>query len=671
MQSKTSRTLVFIAVLLICGYVLYPSVEWYYLTDKATREKFDLTNPELAQKDQELTDIYVQLRQMIPNKKQRLKDKDEKEYIFNINPSQEKRYKEKYLLTTDDTIIHRIFGDQTKEMKPKFLTLVKKANQIKEDIRLAESFKKKRNSIVKMGLDLDGGTHLTFAVDKEDLIRRLRKNYASSGIKDTNTIEEIISDGKIPDKNKITVDEKLLKEYYKDQSSSEPINNLKQRRIDDYIKDIEDKLTKSSDDASKLIRTRIDKFGVSEPTISKGLGDTIFVELPRLNKKDVETTIKTITEAGHLNFHLVHEEWMDRIPSKYLVGSGRGSGYVNKTYVKYDPSKNAPPVLREQAIEDFKEAGIQLSEDIKGANLYPYVETDRRGFPQILGYEILYNKISIEGERLTSAHSGFDNKTNQPLVYFNLDNDGGVKMAKISGDNLHKRMAIVLDGNVRSDPRFQSVIHSSGQITLGRSSEDEVKKLVVILQAGALPAKLLFRNAITIGPKLGKENIQKGIFSVIVGLAVITIFMLIYYKLSGIIAVMGLVFNVYVLVAILSAFGFTLTLPGIAGIALTIGMAVDANVIIFERMREEIREGKSHHAVVDIGYKKAFSAIFDSNITTIIAAFVLAQIGTGVIKGFGFTLMWGIISSMFTALFVTHLIFDFLKDTFKLKKVYV
>ncbi len=238
----------------------------------------------------------------------------------------------------------------------------------------------------------------------------------------------------------------------------------------------------------------------------------------------------------------------------------------------------------------------------------------------------------------------------------------------MTGKNIGKRLAIVLEGEVQSAPVIRSRITDRGQIT-GNFTPEEARELQIVLKSGAMPAPVEFRYQSIVGPSLGGDSIRKGVKSVIIGGILVVLFMALYYKLSGIIADLVLVLNMVFILAVLAGFQATLTLPGIAGIVLTIGMAVDANVLIFERIREELRSGKTPRAAVDGGFSKALLTILDANITTVIAAVVLFQFGTGPVRGFAVTLTVGIIASLFTALFVSRLIFDFLLAKVEMKKV--
>ncbi|HAS89489.1 MAG TPA: protein translocase subunit SecD, partial [Desulfovibrio sp.] len=247
---------------------------------------------------------------------------------------------------------------------------------------------------------------------------------------------------------------------------------------------------------------------------------------------------------------------------------------------------------------------------------------------------------------------------NQPYVTLNFNSRGARIFERVTGENIKKRMAIVLDGKVYSAPTIQDKIAGGRASITGSYSTEEAHDLAIVLRAGSLPAPVKILEQRTVGPSLGQESIDKGVSAALVGSALVLIFMLVYYGFAGFVADIVLVLNVVLILAGLAAFGATLTLPGIAGIILTIGMAVDANVIIFERIREELRRGLTAKAAIVEGYSRATLTILDANITTVIAAVILYQFGTGPVRGFAVTLTLGIITSMFTAIFVTRILFD-------------
>jgi preprotein translocase subunit SecD len=272
----------------------------------------------------------------------------------------------------------------------------------------------------------------------------------------------------------------------------------------------------------------------------------------------------------------------------------------------------------------------------------------------------LKDKTLLTGATITSAEVRIDTQFNTPYVAMDFDAQGAKVFERVTGENIKKRLAIVLDGIVYSAPVIQDKIGGGKATITGGFTMEEARDLAVVLRAGALPAPVKILEQRTVGPSLGRDSIQKGILASLVGGIGIVLFMVFYYKFSGVIADIALFLNIILVLAGLAAFGATLTLPGIAGIALTIAIAVDANVLIYERIREELRLGKTPRAAVDTGYSRATITILDANITSLIAAAVLFQFGTGPIKGFAVTLSIGLIANLYTAIVVTRVIFDYL-----------
>ena len=366
------------------------------------------------------------------------------------------------------------------------------------------------------------------------------------------------------------------------------------------------------DQAVETITNRIDQFGVAEPDIRPQGRDRILVQLPGI--KNPKRAIDIIGKTALLEFKLVDED-------NSLEEALRG---------------NIPP-------------GDEILYQTKG------VAGSQRKIPFLLK-----KRAVITGEYLTDARVQIDSQYNEPYVSISFDSRGARLFEQITGANIKKRLAIVLDDIVNSAPVIQDRISGGRAQITGRFSMEEARDLAIVLRAGALPAPVKIIEERTVGPSLGKDSIDKGLKSMIIGGMVIILFMVFYYRFAGILADLALFLNIFFIAAGLAFFGATLTLPGIAGVILIIGMAIDANVLIFERIREELRLGKTPRAAVDGGYSKALVTILDANITTLIAALVLFQFGTGPVKGFAVTLSIGIVVSLFTALFITRLIFDYL-----------
>lgn len=366
--------------------------------------------------------------------------------------------------------------------------------------------------------------------------------------------------------------------------------------------------------ALEIIRNRIDQLGVKEPSIQLQGKDQIIVQLPGVTER--QRALELIGRTALLEFKIVSD----------------------------DAEK------LKQAIEGDIPEGYELKEDERGSRIL--LEKDAR----------------LTGVALADATVGFGDM-GTPEVHFTLNNQGARKFARLTEENIGKRLAIVLDGGIQSAPTIQSRISDSGRIT-GNFNINEANDLAIVLRAGALPAPVKVIEERTVGPLLGQDSIRAGIKATIIGAILVVAFMAIYYLLAGVVANLALMLNFLIIFGALGYFHATLTLPGIAGIILTLGMAVDANVLIYERIREELKTERPIRLSIANGYHKAFSAILDTNVTTIIAALLLFKFGSGPIRGFALTLTIGLIASLFTAIFVTRIIYDLLtlnKNFTKLK----
>jgi preprotein translocase subunit SecD len=393
--------------------------------------------------------------------------------------------------------------------------------------------------------------------------------------------------------------------------------------------------------ALEVLNNRIDRFGLTEPVIRRQGEDRIYVEIP--GAQDPGRINDIIMGKGSLAFHLVDAEAAADFESWYSL-------HPNDTF---DAEGNLinPSIVPPDTV-------------VRGV----YTK-DRYGLDEFTGYTVLKKEVGLDGNHIQSALVQRDNLTGKPEVTFMLDAEGGDIFYKLTSANIDKPMAIVLDDRVKSTAVIQNAIRDAVRLT-GFGME-EANNIALILRTAALPVQLEVANQQTIGASLGEDTIRQGLYALTGGIVAVMIFMLFYYRTAGINAVVAQILNLYIMFSILSAFNFTLTLPSIAGFILTIGMAVDANVIIFERMKEEMRLGKDRKAVVDAGFDKAFWAIMDSNITTFIAALFLSQLGSGPIQGFAVSLAVGVFSSVFTSLFVSRLIFDFGTDVLRSKRVTV
>lgn len=477
---------------------------------------------------------------------------------------------------------------------------------------------------INLGLDLQGGMHLVLQVDTEKAVAStLQQNMQE--LRDSLQAERLrnVSFSMTP-QNKILVTvqgaeelkafEALLNKDYRELRSSGKntagdkttftLDLLDETKT--YIKEM------AVSQALETIRNRIDQFGVSEPDIRKQGIDRILVQLPGIT--ETQRAKDLIGKTALLEFKIVDD-----------------SRDVN-TIVK----GNLPP-------------GTEIA--------YEEVIDTRTGSPVKIPYLLKRNAV-LTGASLVDARVEIDSQFNQPYVSIKFDKKGARIFEKITEDNVNNRLAIVLDNNIVSAPVIQEKIGGGAARITGNFDMEGARDLAIVLRAGSLPAPVTILEERTVGPSLGTDSIQKGILSMVVGSIILFAFMLVYYKLAGLFADIALVLNIIIIAAGLAILQATLTLPGIAGIILTIGMAVDANVIIFERIREELRNGQSPIAALNAGYDRATLTILDANLTTLIAALVLFQFGTGAVKGFAVTLSLGVIASMFTALVVSRMLFD-------------
>jgi len=433
------------------------------------------------------------------------------------------------------------------------------------------------------------------------------------------------------------------------------------------------------DRAIEIIRNRVDQFGVAEPVIQKQGEDRIVVQLPGL--LDAQRAKTLIGQTAQLEFRLVStmeetQRFLKKVDEilarKHLAEpEGGAEGGVD--------SLLAARPISARAITQFRGGMFFASDDIPivqefleearadsgypgkdGVLLWHAQDDNMRGLTGKVLF-LLEPKVELTGAGVKNAvkRIGLDpDQPNMPGVSLRLTSRGATRFARVTGANVGRQLAIILDGKVWSAPNIREKIRGGQASITGSFTDEEARDLAIVLRAGALPADVKIIEERTVGPSLGKDSIRMGIRAGIVGSILVVFFMIVYYRASGLVAVLALVLNVVFIFAVLAGFGATLTLPGIAGIVLTVGMAVDANVLIFERIREELRNRKTVRASIDSGYGRAFRTILDANVTTLISAVVLYQFGTGPIKGFAVTLSIGILANMFTAVVVTRMVFD-------------
>ena len=465
---------------------------------------------------------------------------------------------------------------------------------------------------ISLGLDLRGGAHLVYEVQVKEAVQGRLQSIANSAKSDLRKDKIPVLKANVFDTDKVvftllngttsSVSQDKIKENYPELTfvKEEPQEGG-QLNLIYTIKD-----TNGIEKAAVLrsvdtLRNRIDQFGVSEPIIQRKGEDQIILQMPGVS--DVDGLKKVIGSVAKLEFRIV---------------------------VENDPEQLARSVV------------------LKGKNGESY----RVGDTSLM-----------TGDVIKDARPSFDGTTAQPEIALTFTSEGGRTFYRITSDNIGKKLAIILDNIVYSAPVIRDAI-SGGSASISGVSMEEAKQLSLILKAGALPASLTILEERTVGPSLGRESINKGIMAITVGFVAVIFFMIFYYRKCGVIAVYSLGLNLLLILALLSAFGATLTLPGLAGLALTIGMAVDSNIIIFERIRDELLKGASRDVAVEAGFAKAFSAIIDSNLTTLLTGIVLFYFGTGPVRGFAVTLTIGVLTTLYCATFASRLAFTIfeLKD---------
>ncbi len=395
----------------------------------------------------------------------------------------------------------------------------------------------------------------------------------------------------------------------------------------------------AADQALETIRNRIDQFGVAEPTIHRQSDNEIVIQLPGV--KDTKRAIDLVGKTAILEFKLLDDESpvAAQLPGTIL------------------------PAEEEEILKQHADK-IPEGDEI----LFGRVRNRETGLETKIVY-LMKKQSLMTGEFLTEARVNIDQRYNEPYVSIAFNSTGAKLFEQITANNVKKRLAIILDDNVYSAPVIQERIAGGNAQITGSFTMQEAKDLAIVLRSGSLPAPLRMLQNVTVGPSLGSDSINAGIKAGIIGAIIVIVFMIVYYRMSGVIADFALILNILFLIGVLSAFSATLTLPGIAGIILAVGMAVDSNVLMFERIREELRLGKTPRAAIDSGYDKAFWTIFDSHVTTLITAVVLFQFGTGPIKGFAVTLGWGVFINLFTALIGTKTVFDLITTKWEVKRL--
>ncbi len=555
-----------------------------------------------------------------------------------------------------------------------------------------------REKSLKLGLDLQGGMHVALEVRVDALLRELATDVDE-------TFEEVLAAAREQARlGNVSIIDAFVAEFERRDPNA---------RLSRYFRNPDAGITRRSSNeevaaylrqqadeavnrAIAIVRDRVDRYGVTEPAIQKQGTRRIVVELPGVD--DPERVRRLLRGTARLEFRLMAEPQLLAAALQEIIAFYEPDTTAQATASAADTARTADTSLtallgepaqttaRPQnpllavlqpvgqgvvfgavAGPDTAAVNRMLSRPEVRALLPPGVTllytanpvgTDAQGRPvyYLLGVR---QEVELTGEVITDARVDFD-ELNRPQVSMTMNSEGARIWARLTGANVGKHIAIVLDNVVYSYPVVNERIPSGRSSITGLASQEEAQDIVTVLKSGALPAPVDIVEERTVGPSLGEASIRAGLRSTLIGLLVVALFMIFYYRTAGMIADLALVLNLIFILGILAAFNATLTLPGIAGIVLTIGMAIDANVLIYERMREELATGKTFRAALDLGYSKAFSAIFDGNITTFFTGVILYSFGIGPIQGFAVTLMAGIAASLFSALVVTRIVFDYL-----------
>ena len=590
----------------------------------------------------------------------------------------------------------------------------------KEQMKLndPQGFMKLKSKTINLGLDLQGGMHVILEVDIKELLDKLAK-YKNDGFKQAldETAEEV---AKTPDEDFITVFAEKLKAH--NLKIERFYANSERRTEADVISFLREQTTEAVTRSLEILRNRVDEFGVSEPIIQKQGDRRIIVELAGIT--DPNRVRKLIGETALLEFKLLKDNVvsgqvaeninkfiMSKIsPADTVKKDESGKSDTSATALEEmfgvndtDSVKSTQAAVQDSNASLYEEGLFFLDPRDKQTLLVPVEKREK--FKKILElpevqkiiaedagnaeflwgakpvlngkyYQVyLVNKtVELTGETIVDAYPQPGSQSDPTSigkfeVSLTLSDDGARIFSRVTGANIGKRLAIILDNKVFLAPSLRVKISDGRARITGLDNMAEAKDLAIVLKAGALPAPVTILGEQTVGPSLGVDSIKAGSYSAIVGLILVVIFMAFYYKLSGLVADFALVTNIVLIMAIMAYFHATLTLPGIAGIILTMGMAVDANVLIYERIREELRRGKTVRASIDVGYGKAFITILDANVTTFIAGLVLYTYGSGPVQGFALTLMIGIVASMFTAIVVSRVIFDYSLSKFNINRL--
>ncbi len=581
----------------------------------------------------------------------------------------------------------------------------------KETLREEGKLDQLESEIIRQGLDLKGGMYIALEADIPTLVKNLATNRNEKFEKVLNaSIDQFKSNQNqnffVIFRDQITNSDLKIARYFHEYGSN----------LDDIISSLEEETEDAINRVLEILQNRIDQFGVSEPTIQKQGKYRILVELAGIQDSDRARAL--LQSTALLEFYLVKNSavtneiiiQLDNILKKSVSDEEfadikDSAGKEAKKDEDAKPDDNVTTIdeifgetssnevdslslesdlMTESPIQSLIEI-VQGDMAVNTKNLYSLNKLLSKEEVQLklksssgqflfsndsepIGtsgeyYRLYYieDKPELTGGVVEKAKANLGSlgggNAGLPVVSLDMNSEGAKTWSRVTGANIGERIAIVLDGKVHMAPNIREKIPGGRTQIEGFEDMNEAKDIAIILRAGALPAPVEIIEERTVGPSLGADSIAKGQKSILIGLAIVFVFMLVYYKISGGIANLALVWNIVLILAVLASLGATLTLPGIAGLILTVGMCIDANVIIFERIREELKKGKTPKSAIEGGYNRAITTIIDANLTTVIAALVLYQFGTGPIKGFATVLFWGILISMFTAVYVTRTIF--------------
>lgn len=575
-------------------------------------------------------------------------------------------------------------------IKYQLLSDTEKNNLSKDEVEYLEK------NTIKQGLDLKGGIYIVLEVDLPQLVNNLAKNKDKKFDIFLNDLKDGYTNNSVDffelfDSKATNQDLKLPRYFITYGKTKDQIIEQLQFEANDSINRI-----------IEIIQNRVDQFGVSEPTIQKQGNDRVMIELAGIQDserargllqstallelmivKDVESTNTIIRQIDNLSssenqigiksqndnatnvgdLFSSDNEVNDLQFSSLLLGIG------SDLAVDEENLEQLNSILSQDNVKQLLEATGSnfLFSNISKTFLNDFGEEEEVYIIYHLANNAELTGGVIENAQVRLSQSGVT--AGQPIVQMEMSSTGSREWARITGANIKKRIAIVLDKKVHMAPVINSQIFGGATVIEGLDSVEEAEDIAIVLRAGALPVPVTIIDQKIVGPSLGADSVRQGTSSILIGLVLVILFIIFYYRMSGFIASFSLIWTLILLLGILALLQATLTLPGIAGLILTVGMSIDANVIIFERIREELRKGKTVRSAIDAGYQRAITTIVDANLTTGIAAGILYQYGTGPIKGFATVLFWGIVVSMFTAIIVTRFLFDFTTSRKNLEKL--